>query len=210
MFYFTAKYLSNFVTTKNKFIYKMIQQFFQNFNLFSTNEIEHLSTLFSEIKLSKNDFFVKEGEKCKEIAFIQSGIFRSFYTSDEGKDNTYCFRFPNDLMASYSSFISDKPSIENMQAISDATLSVIKKEKIQELASENPKWSEFLRMIAEQEYLELEKRFFQLQRDTAAQRYDFLIENQPNYIQQIPLQHLASYLGITQRHLSRIRKEISF
>ncbi|MBD3906485.1 Crp/Fnr family transcriptional regulator [Chryseobacterium sp. Ch-15] len=188
----------------------MIQQFFQSFNLFSENEIHHLLVFFEERKLSKNDLFVKEGEKCKEIAFIQSGVFRSYYTSDEGKDSTYCFRFPNDLMASYSSFISDKPSIENMQAISEATLLVIKKEKIQKLVSENPKWNEFLRMIAEQEYLELEKRFFQLQRDDATQRYAFLIENQPDYIQKIPLQYLSSYLGITQRHLSRIRKEISF
>lgn len=68
----------------------------------------------------------------------------------------------------------------------------------------------FLKMIAEQEYLELEKRFFQMQRDSAAKRYASLLYNQPNYIQEIPLQYLASYLGITQRHLSRIRKEISF
>lgn len=188
----------------------MIQQFFQNFKLFSKNEIDDFLIYFKERKLAKNDFFVKEGEKCKEIAFIQSGIFRSYYVSEEGKDNTYCFRFPNDLLASYSSFISDQPSIENLQAISEATLLVIKKEKIQELASENPKWSEFLRMIAEQEYLELEKRFFQLQRDSSTKRYLFLIKNQPDYIQKIPLQYLASYLGITQRHLSRIRKEISF
>ena len=114
------------------------------------------------------------------------------------------------MMASYSSFISGKPSIENLQVISESTLFVIKKEKIQELISENPKWSEFLRMIAEQEYLELEKHFFQLQRDAAAQRYAFLIENQPYCIQKIPLQYLASYLGIPKRHLSRIRKEISF
>ena len=200
----------NLLLLTAQFIYSMIQQFFQSFNLFSKNEIDHLLTFFKERTLAKNDFFVKENERCKEIAFIQSGIFRSYYTSNEGKDNTYCFRFPNDLMASYSSFISDKPSIENLQAISEATLLVIKKEKIQELVSENPKWSEFLRIIAEQEYLELEKRFFQLQRDNAAQRYAYLIENQTNYIQKIPLQYLASYLGITQRHLSRIRKEISF
>ncbi|WP_175620891.1 Crp/Fnr family transcriptional regulator [Chryseobacterium schmidteae] len=188
----------------------MIQQFFQSFYLFSKNEIDNLLAFFKERTIAKNDFFVKEGENCKEIAFIQSGLFRSYYVSEEGKDNTYCFRFPNDLLASYSSFISNKPTVENLQAITEATLLVIKKEKIQELASKNPNWSEFSRMIAEQEYLELEKRFFQLQQNDAAQRYTFLIENQPDYIQKIPLQYLASYLGITQRHLSRIRKEISF
>ncbi|WP_326984514.1 Crp/Fnr family transcriptional regulator [Chryseobacterium sp. MYb264] len=188
----------------------MIQQFFQSFQIFSENEIENFLQLFEERKLNKNDFFVREGEKCREIAFIKSGIFRSYYIAEDGKDITYCFRFPNDLIASYSSFISEKPSMENMQAISDAEILIIKKDKIEAFANENPNWILFLKTIAEQEYLELEKRFFQLQRDNAAKRYEALLENQPNYIQDIPLQYLASYLGITQRHLSRIRKEISF
>lgn len=188
----------------------MVRQFFQKFNIFPDSEIEDFLPLFERRSLRKNDFFVHEGEKCKEIAFIETGIFRSYYISDEGKDITYCFRFPNDLIASYSSFISEKPSMENMQAISDAELLIIKKDNIQKLADENPHWIQFLKTIAEQEYLELEKRFFQLQRDSAAQRYQSLLENQPSYIQDISLQYLASYLGITQRHLSRIRKGISF
>ncbi|MNU79669.1 hypothetical protein D3C71_692840 [compost metagenome] len=66
----------------------------------------------------------------------------------------------------------------------------------------------FLKIIAEQQYLELEARVFQLQRDSAQERYQSLIDNQPEYIQQISGQYLASYLGITQRHLIRIRKQI--
>lgn len=199
--------LLNFEKNQTSF---MIQEFFQSFNIFTENEIEDFLKLFEKKRLNKHDFFVQEGEKCKEIAFIESGVFRSYYISDEGKDITYCFRFPNDLIASYSSFISEKPSLENMQAISQTDILVIKKEKIEELVNKNPTWIKFLKIIAEQEYIELEKRFFQLQRDSAAQRYASLLENHPNYIQDIPLQYLASYLGITQRHLSRIRRDISF
>ncbi|UQB69302.1 Crp/Fnr family transcriptional regulator [Epilithonimonas zeae] len=188
----------------------MIQSFFQNFNIFSEQEIKHLLDCFEIRNMSKNDIFVREGESCKEIAFIQSGIFRSYYNSDDGKESTFCFRFPNELLASYSSFISGQPSVETMQAISNAELLILKKSKIEELAQSNQNWIKFLKVIAEQEYLELEKRFFQFQRENAAQRYKKLIENQPDYVQNIPLQYLASYLGITQRHLSRIRKEISF
>jgi hypothetical protein len=64
--------------------------------------------------------------------------------------------------------------------------------------------------MAEQQYIELERRFFQFQKNTAAQRYKELLINQPEYVQNIPLQYLASYLGITQRHLSRIRSEVAF
>lgn len=188
----------------------MIENYFGDFNVLSEDEINHITQLFTAKTLEKNAFFVKEGEKCNEIAFVQSGIFRSFYTTPEGNDITYCFQFPNNLMASYSSFITGNPSLETMQAISKAELLVIKKEKIEQLAAESHNWTKFLKIIAEQQYLELEKRIFDLQKDNALQRYNSLFQNQPEYIQEIPLQYLASYLGITPRHLSRIRKEISF
>lgn len=188
----------------------MIKAYFRSFEVFEEEEINHFIQLFTTRTSRKNDFFVLEGQACNEVAFIKSGIFRSFYTSANGDDITYCFRFPNDLIAAYSSFITGNPSLESMQALSPAELLVIRKDKIENLIKENGNWTKFLKIIAEQQYLELEKRIFQLQKETAAQRYISLIENQPEYIQQIPLQYLASYLGISQRHLSRIRKEISF
>ncbi|MGE8292054.1 MAG: Crp/Fnr family transcriptional regulator, partial [Sphingobacterium sp.] len=102
------------------------------------------------------------------------------------------------------------PSVETMQALSPAELWVIKKSAIDKLAAESLVWTKYLKMIAEQQYLELEKRIFQLQKETALQRYTVLLRDQPEFVQQIPLQYLASYLGITQRHLSRIRSEITF
>lgn len=187
----------------------MIHDYFQSFNLFSKDEIKEFLNLFEFRKVGKNEYFIHEGEPCKEVAFIQSGIFRSFYISEDGKDMTYCFRFPNTMIAAYSSFISGNLSKENMQAITDAELLILKKETVDEWIEDNLNWTKFLKSIAEQEYMELETRFFQLQRDSAAQRYSTLLTNHPDYIQNIPLQYLASYLGITQRHLSRIRKEIT-
>jgi len=105
----------------------MIKQYFSTFNVFSDQEIEDFIQLFEVRRYHKNDFFVKEGQSCNEIAFIEAGIFRSYYSSADGIDMTYCFRFPNDLMASYSSFITGNSSVETMQALSEADLLVIKK-----------------------------------------------------------------------------------
>ena len=113
-------------------------------------------------------------------------------------------------MTAYSSFITGQNTVENIQAITDVELLIIPKSTIDDLVKENANWIKFLKIVAEQQYIELEKRIFQLQKNSALQRYRDLITNQPEYIQHIPLQYLASYLGITQRHLSRIRKEISF
>lgn len=185
-----------------------LQSFLAHFNLFTTAEIENAVSLFSTRSVKKGSYFVREGEKCSEVAFIEKGIFRSFYVTPNGNEMTYCFRFPGDMMAAYSAFITGKGSVEYIQAISDAELLIIPKDQIDGLLTKNPAWIHFLKIMAEQQYLELEGRVFQLQRDSAQERYQNLIEEQPEYIRQISVQHLASYLGITQRHLSRIRKMV--
>ncbi len=188
----------------------MIQHYFKSFHIFSDNEINNLVQSFTLKEINKWAYFIKEGDSCKEIAFIETGIFRSYYTSGNGNENTFCFRFPHNLLAPYAAFITGHPSTETMQAITDARLFVIKKKEIEQLLNESPNYIKFLKLTAEHEYIELEKRFFQLQKDNATQRYISLLQNQPGYVREIPLQYIASYLGITQRHLSRIRKEISF
>lgn len=187
-----------------------INEYFQSFQIFTAEEIEQFIPLFAHRNLAKNDFFVREGEKCSEVAFIQSGIFRSYYHTSNGEETTYCFRFSNSLIAAYSSFITGQASAETMQAITPATFLVISKSRIDQLMHENPKWIHVLKIIAEQQYLELEHRVFQLQKESALHRYRELLKDQPSFILHIPLQYLASYLNVSQRHLSRIRKQIAF
>lgn len=188
----------------------MIETYFQNFGIFTKEQINDFIGLTELRQLDKNELFAMEGKRSNEVAFIRSGLFRSYYTTGKGEDITYCFRFPGDLLASYSSYITGNPSVETLQALAPAELLVISKEHIKKLIDQHINWTIFEKVIAEQQYLELEQRIFQLQKNTAADRYRMLLEHHPEYLQQIPLQYLASYLGVTQRHLSRIRKEISF
>lgn len=183
--------------------------YFESFNLFSQDELTDLYSLFKPKYLQKLDFFAHEGQSCSEIAFIESGIIRSFYTTKSGEEHTYCFRFPNDLVAAYSAFITGEKSSESLQAISPCRLLVIQKSSLEQLFKSNVHWIQFLKEIAESNYLELEQRVFSLQKQSAIERYETLLKHQSSYVQTIPLHYLASYLGITQRHLSRIRKELS-
>ena len=73
----------------------MIKEYFESFKVLTKEEIETVIQLFTPKKLNKFDFFVQEGQRCTEIAFIKSGVFRSYYLSNEGEDITYCFRFQN-------------------------------------------------------------------------------------------------------------------
>lgn len=181
--------------------------------MISTIEQFDLQSLqeFGEYKvLKKGDYFVKEGSICQEVAYVISGIFRSFYHSSEDEEITYCFRYPQSFIAGYSSFITGNPSMENMQAITDAEIFIIPKSKALEIQNSSMYWMRFFKEIAELEFCELEKRIFLLQKEKAEKRYADLMENHPEYLKEIPLNYLASYLGISQRHLSRIRKEFPF
>jgi len=187
-----------------------MKKYLDAFNLFNDQEIDEFLTHATHHKLKKNDIFVNQNEICNTLSFVKSGIFRSFYYSNLDDEITYCFTFPKGLLMAYSSFISEKKSEENIQALTDAEIISIPKETIEKLAKLNSKWLRFLKVIAENEYVALEKWIFNHQKDKAQQRYADLITKQPKYIQEIPLQYIASYLGITQRHLSRIRANISF
>ncbi|WP_264524553.1 Crp/Fnr family transcriptional regulator [Flavobacterium sp. N502536] len=111
-------------------------------------------------------------------------------------------------MGSFSSFITQKVAEENIQALTDTEIEVIHKEGIEKLYSSSIYWQEVGRKIAEIEYVTLQKRMISFQKLSGTQRYEELYQNHKNYIQQIPLQYLASYLGVTPRHLSRIRKAV--
>ena len=188
----------------------MLNNYLKSFNILTDDDIQDFIQSSETRYLNKADYFIREGEICREVAFVLEGTLRSYYISEKGEEITYCITFPNNLINAYSSFITGERSPENILAISSVELVVIRKTAIDDLSLKNPNWVKFLKVIAEQQYVELEKRIFQLQKQNATKRYKELLNNQPEYIQNIPLQYLASYLGITQRHLSRIRKEISF
>ena len=181
-----------------------------SFNILTNDEINQVEKIVKRKRLKKGDYFIKEGKTCKEVGFIVSGIFRSYYSTSSDEEVTYCFRFKNSFVSAYSSFLTQTKSVENIQAMTDIEMLSITKEDVLTLEKSSSNWIKFFKINAEQEYIEMEKRIFLLQKESAEQRYRDLLTNQPEYLQLIPLNYLASYLGITQRHLSRIRKSLSY
>ncbi|MBW2962605.1 Crp/Fnr family transcriptional regulator [Mesonia aestuariivivens] len=186
-----------------------MKKYLETFNMLTKDEIDFFEKKVVRKKLKKGEFFIKEGQTCKEVGFVVSGLFRSFYHSSKEEEVTYCFTFSNSFVSAYSSFLSQNKTVENIQALTDTEILTISKDQLLKLEQSSTNWLTFLKMMAEQEYIKLEKRIFMLQRESAEKRYLDLLTNQPEYLQFIPLHFLSSYLGITQRHLSRIRKSIS-
>ena len=179
----------------------------RSFPAFSESDIENGLACMKPRSFKKDDFLMKEGKTCDWIAYIGSGIVRNFYYSSKGEEITYCLTFPNAFISAYSSFIRNKETFENLQAISDVEALIIRKKDYQALINSSRAWLEFSNHFAEQSYVLMEERLLSLQMESAEQRYRSLLRSSPEYLEHIPLKYIASYLGITPRHLSRLRKD---
>jgi CRP-like cAMP-binding protein len=165
-----------------------------------------LSAVLKKITFPKNKLLSKEGGVCNDLYFLEQGCLRKFYNLD-GKEITYWFGFENNFVTSFYSFISRKPGIENIQLQEDSTLWAINHEALHQLFDKHQDIERMVRVIYEQYYIRLEERIMAMQFKTAKERYENLIFNTPHILKRISLGHIASYLGISQETLSRIRAQ---
>lgn len=169
-------------------------------------EIMKIEESFKIIHISKGESWIKQGKICKHIAFLVSGKLRTYYIDELGNEVTCFLLSKPDFITAYNSFLTNTPTIENIFALEDSAMRVISKEDLEHLSYEIPKLQILRRMIAENIFLCMEKRIAMLQSHSAQERYEQMLKENPDIILSFPLQHTASYLGITPQHLSRLRK----
>ncbi|MBL7740585.1 MAG: Crp/Fnr family transcriptional regulator [Chitinophagaceae bacterium] len=163
-----------------------------------------LHDCFEQTVLSKNEYLITEGKKCRHLYFLERGALRGFYTVD-GKEITHWFAFENDFVTSFHSFITQEAAVENIQLLEGSILWAITKERLDHLFNEHHDIERLVRIAYEKYYIRLEERYVNAQFKTAAERYENLLQQTPHIIERVSLGHIASYLGISQETLSRIR-----
>ena len=185
------------------------KQFLKSISPITDNEFADTMAYFSEQNLKKGDFFVKQDKVCQHIAFILKGTLRTYYINNKAEETISCFCTENSLTTSYKSFILQQSSNLNIQTIEDTQLLVIDYENLQKLYAKSVIWQTIGRTIAEREYMVMEQYASILNNETAKEKYLRLLKEQPSVLQKANVEHIASYLGVTRRTLSRIRQEIS-
>lgn len=184
------------------------KQYLRTIISISEQEFTDTISFFTEQNLKRGDFFIQQDRVCQHIAFIKKGTIRVHYINDKAEEITSCFCTKNNFTTSYKSFVLQKPSNLSLQAIEETDLLVINYENLQKLYSQSNVWQTIGRIIAEQEYIVMEQYASILNNETAKEKYLRLIKEQPNVLQIAKIEDIASYLGVTRRTLSRIRKEI--
>lgn len=168
---------------------------------------QSLHDSFKQVTLAKNDFLLTEGKICRHLYFMEQGALRGFYNL-EGKEITHWFGFENDFITSFHSFITGQPAVESIQLIEGCVLWSISKDSLNELLNRHSDIERLLRIAYEKYYIRLEERFVNAQFKTATERYEDLLQRTPHIAERVSLGHIASYLGISQETLSRVRSRI--
>jgi CRP/FNR family transcriptional regulator, anaerobic regulatory protein len=172
------------------------------------SELEALESCLSVRQIAKGDFLVKAGQVCKHVSFINSGLVRVYYTTD-GKDISIGFAGAGDYTSEYESFLTLKPAAQNIGALTDVEVIDLAFNDMQRLYKQYPVFQEFGRKIAEFLFIMLNQRNTALLATSPEDRYKNMIANNSALLQQVPQYMLASYIGVTPEHLSRIRKKMS-
>lgn len=161
------------------------------------------------ISVKRNQFLLKEGQRCLYYYYITNGVVRNFHLAD-GHEITTSFTLPNDVATSFKCIALNRSSDEYIQAITDCEVFQLKILDFEELKQKNPLLYEVKELLISDYVLSLEERILMMQTTTASKHYKYLLTHYPHLFQQIPLTYIASYLGISLETLSRIRAKKNF
>jgi CRP-like cAMP-binding protein len=178
--------------------------YFKTVNPLSKEAEEAITEISSIITVKKNRELQAIGHTCKTIYFIKKGVARIYYFKD-GIDITERFFFENNLIARVESLFTGKPSRKAIQILEDAEIIAIDSTQLFKLYDAFPEIERLFRKIVEAAYVETVNRIEGMQFHSAEERYKALLNEAPDVLMRVPLKYVASYLGITQVSLSRIR-----
>ena len=159
-------------------------------------------------RFKEKELFIAEGKVCREIAFINSGSFRTYYLSESKEINT-CFYFENQFVVEYDSFLKAMPSRYYIQALEDSEVVCFSLPAVQNAYKQSHNRERFGRIMAEEAYKMTAQRVESFLFLDGEQRYLQLMETEPWLFDRVPLYLIASYLGLERESISRLRKKIA-
>jgi len=180
-----------------------------NHSLLKKEDYKEICKAHTKIEFQKGSMLLETGKIAREFYIIEKGLFRSFLYDYNGNETTTEFYCPKEILIESLSLFQRMPSKENFQAITDAIVWKIEYDTFQELLQNIEGFREWGRTWATSQIFILKQRSINVLTINATDRYLNLIKERPQIIKQSPLKYIASYLGITDTSLSRIRKEIS-
>ncbi len=183
-----------------------LEKYIQTYFGIDPNDLAKISLYFKPITIRKGDYFLKTGQYANRLGFVQAGILREFVTIN-GKEVTKWIATKGYFVVDLSSFIFKQSARWNIQALTDCEIYVIESKDYQIIGQVIPRWTELEKLFIAKCFTVIEDRVLQHISMTAEERYNQLFNFNKELFNQVPLQYLASMLGITPETLSRLRKK---
>jgi CRP-like cAMP-binding protein len=187
---------------------KAFMDYILQFGNLNQQQIDLIMSKAQEIDFQKDEYFSEAGKIPRQVGFILEGVFRYCYYNNKGQEITHHFVDENNFLSDQQKFEAQVAASDYIQAVTDCKLLVFSKKDWDEIGNIIVGWDKIVSLILKKCLLQTIERRSPLVSEDATTRYLSFIENFPSLVNRIPLSHVASYLGITQQSLSRIRKNI--
>lgn len=172
-------------------------------------EFAQLNQFFHPQWIKKKKDLLRIGEVCKNLAFVNQGILRSYSIDEKGNEHVIQIALENHWIADLYSFLSQQPATLSIEALEDSQVLLISSQDLDRIYLKIPIMERFFRKLVERAYVATLNRLNNNLAKSAEARYLDLVKRHSDIIQRVPLIHIASFLGITPESLSRIRKKLS-
>ena len=190
--------------------YYLLSKVLREFSGLTDEDISVSLPFWYKRKIPKGGFYNKQHIVCKDAGIVVKGIFRIYYFDpDSGEEKNIFFFSENQFIVSFRSFIFQYPCVYYIEALEDAEILCLGYQDLQNLYESYKAWEKFGRILAEHFFNQSQGRTEELLFLTHEQRYLNLLKEHPNIVQRVPSFHIASFLGIKNQSLSRIKKRIT-
>lgn len=169
-------------------------------------DIINFTSITTQKPLNKGDYWIEAGKKNNQVGFIEKGYLRKYYMKD-GCEITDYFYFENDFTADIPSIINNNSPVAFIIAMSKSLLITFPYDEFNILCKTSPRLEHLHRLMIEMTFLRYYERTVSFITQTVKERYDRLIDSRPDILQRAAQHHIASFLGISPQHLSRIRRK---
>ncbi len=168
-------------------------------------EWEYFKNYFRPKRMLKRQFLLQEGDVCRELAFVEKGSLYSYTVDSAGNKHVIRFAFEGWWMANLHRFFTEQPTRLNIEILENSELLMLDRKNHDKLLEELPAYERYNRIILQNAYVALQQRVENALGLTAEEKYDRLIEESPAFLNRVPLNLVASYLGVSPETLSRVR-----
>ncbi|MFC7345124.1 Crp/Fnr family transcriptional regulator [Chryseobacterium zhengzhouense] len=175
----------------------------------SEEQKTELQSFFMLKKLRKKQYLLQEGDVCKYLSFVSKGLLKSYFLDEKGSEHINMFAFEGWWISDFNSFINQEKAVLNIDAIEETELLMITREDYENLMLKIPVMDRYFRILYQNSLVTKDYRLIVSNSFTAKEKYTQFAQKNPDIIQRIPHNLIASYLGLAPETVSRIRKKIS-